>query len=570
MLSPDALRGRLRTYRDTALRDDVIAAFIVAVLLIPQCLAYALLSGLPAQVGIYASLLPMIVYALVTTSSVSSVGPAAVLALMTGQAVSAYAVDDMSVTMVALILAIETGSLLALAAFFKLDALASLLSTPVLHGFSTGAAISIALSQAPVLLGSAARGFNAPDVLASWWRAGQDGHGLHWPTAAFGLGALAALLLARKHAQRVLQRWLAPEHAAVAARCAPLLVIVASVALAWVFQVDRHGVAEVGSLPPVALALTLPPWDSYIWMKLLPSSALIALVAFVSSLAVAEGAALQRGERLDGRRELAGLAASNLVAGVSGGMPVAGSFSRTALNADAGARTRAAGAWAALFMLLAMLLLATPLSLLPKAVLAATIALAVITRIEWKAFVESWRYSRAESVLMVAVAALTVFEGVQWALAFGVAASIAILLQRTARPHAALLGRVPGTEHYRNVDRHRGEETRGVLGLRIDESLLFTNARQLPDVVARHLETHTDTTRVLLLMSPVNHIDFSGLEALQALHGVLAARGIRLDVSEVKGPVMDSLRAGDWARWFKGRIFLSHHQGMLDENGLAP
>lgn len=570
MLSPDALRSRLRTYRELALRDDLIAAFIVAVLLIPQCLAYALLSGLPAQVGIYASLLPMIVYAMITSSSVSSVGPAAVLALMTGQAVSAYAVDDMSVTMVALILAIETGSLLALAALFKLDALASLLSTPVLHGFSTGAAISIALSQAPVLLGSAARGFNAPDVIASWWRAGQDGHGLHLITAAFGLGALAALLLARKHAQRLLQRWLAPEQAAVAARCAPLVVIVVSVFLAWAFQVDRHGVAEVGSLPPVALALTLPPWDSYIWFKLLPSSALIALVAFVSSLAVAEGAALQRGERLDGRRELAGLAASNLVAGVSGGMPVAGSFSRTALNADAGARTRAAGAWAALFMLLAMLLLATPLSLLPKAVLAATIALAVITRIEWQVFVESWRYSRVESVLMVAVAALTVFEGVQWALAFGVAASIAILLQRTARPHAALLGRVPGTEHYRNVDRHRGEETSGVLGLRIDESLLFTNARQLPDVVARHLETHTDTKRVLLLMSPVNHIDFSGLEALQALHGVLASRGIRLDMSEVKGPVMDALRAGDWARWFKGRLFLSHHQGMLDENGLAP
>lgn len=564
------LRSRLRTYRDIALRDDLIAAFIVAVLLIPQCLAYALLSGLPAQVGIYASLLPMIVYAAIASSSVNSVGPAAVLALMTGQAVSAYAVDDMSAISVALILALETGGLLALAALFKLDALASLLSTPVLHGFSTGAAISIALSQMPVLLGSAARGFNAPDVLASWWRAGQDGHGLHLLTAAFGLGSLAALMFARKHAQRIAGRWLAPAHAAVAARCAPLLVIVAAVALAWAFRVDQHGVAEVGSLPPVALAFSLPAWDSYIWLKLLPSSALIALVAFVSSLAVAEAAALQRGERVDGRRELAGLAASNLVAGVSGGMPVAGSFSRTALNADAGARTRAAGAWAALFMLLAMLLLAVPLSLLPKAVLAATIALAVITRIDWKVFAESWRYARVESLLMIAVAVITVVVSSQWALAFGVAASIAVMLQRSARPHAALLGRIPGTEHYRNLDRHHGEETSGVLGLRIDESLLFTNARQLPDVVARHLETHPDTKRVLLLMSPVNHIDYSGLEALRALHDVLAGRGIRLDMSEVKGPVMDALRAGEWARWFKGRLFLSHHQGMLDEDGLAP
>ncbi|HZE92531.1 MAG TPA: STAS domain-containing protein, partial [Rhizobacter sp.] len=234
------------------------------------------------------------------------------------------------------------------------------------------------------------------------------------------------------------------------------------------------------------------------------------------------------------------------------------------------ARTRAAGAWAALFMLMAMLLLATPLAHLPRAVLAATIVLAVLARVEWQAFADAWRYTRAEAVLMTLVAAITVVESAQWALAFGVAVSIALLLQRTARPHAALIGRVPGTEHYRNVDRHQAEEMPGVIGLRIDESLLFTNARQLPGVVARHLGTHPDTQRVVLLMSPVNHIDFSGLEALRLLQNVLAERSIRLDVSEVKGPVLDALRAGDWSRWFKGRLFLSHHQGMQDKNGLSP
>jgi SulP family sulfate permease len=168
---------------------------------------------------------------------------------------------------------------------------------------------------------------------------------------------------------------------------------------------------------------------------------------------------------------------------------------------------------------------------------------------------------------MVVVAALVVVASLQAALATGVALSIALLLQRSARPHVARIGRVGETEHYRNVDRHAVQCTPGVLALRIDESLLFTNARSLVHTVAQHLDTLPDTQRVVLLMSPVNRIDFSGLEALRTLHDLLRARGIRLDLSEVKGPVLDALRAGGWRDWFAGRVFLSHHQGMLDERG---
>ena len=170
---------------------------------------------------------------------------------------------------------------------------------------------------------------------------------------------------------------------------------------------------------------------------------------------------------------------------------------------------------------------------------------------------------------MIAVAALTLLVGMAWALGVGVAGSIALLLQRTARPHVALIGRIAGTEHYRNVGRHDVQLTPGVVALRIDESLLFTNARQLPDVVQQQLAAYPDTRRVVLLMSPVNRIDFSGLTALHGLHELLQARGIRLDLSEVKGPVIDALRQGDWSAWFEGRVFLSHHQAMLDEVGAA-
>jgi SulP family sulfate permease len=556
-------------YRRNGLRDDLLAAAIVAVLLIPQSMAYALLAGLPPQVGLYASVLPLVAYALVGSSSVNAVGPAAVLALMTVQAL-APVLPRVDASAAALVLALEVGLLLAAAAALKLDALASLLSAPVLQGFSTGAAVSIALSQLPALLGSPARGSNARDLWASWREAGARGEWADAHTAAYGLGALVLLVLARRHLQRLAGRWFVRSHAVLMGRAAPLLLIVAATTLAWAANAPAHGVAVVGALPTLHLPIALPPLDAELWLALLPSAALIALVTFVSSFAVAESLALQRGEHVDGRRELAGLAAANLAAGMGGGMPVGGSFTRSALNAEAGARTRWAGAWTALFLALAVLLFATPLGWLPRAVLAASIVVPVLASAEWGAFGRAWRYSRGEAALMGVVAALTVLHSTQWALAVGVVVSIGLLLQHAARPHAALMGRVPGTEHYRNVARYATELTPGVMSLRIDESLLFLNARQLPALVARHLDTYPDTRRVLLQMTPVNRIDVSGLEALRALQTVLRGRGIRLDLSEVKGPVLDGLRAAGWSGWFDGRLYLSHHQGVREEQGLAP
>jgi SulP family sulfate permease len=557
------------SYRRDSLRDDLLAAAIVAVLLIPQSLAYALLAGLPPQVGLYASVLPLVAYAMVGASSVNAVGPAAVLALMTLQAIAPLA-GQVDPAAAALVLACEVGLLLALAAALKLDALAALLSAPVLQGFSVGAAISIALSQLPALLGSPAQGVHLRALLKSWWEAAQTGPVLHLATAAFGLGALVLLLVARRHLQPLAARWLRHDLAQLVGRAAPLAVIALAIALAWALASPSHGVAVVGALPTLQLPLGLPLLDADLWLALLPSAALLALVTFVSSFAVAERLGLQRGEHVDGRRELAGLAAANLVAGVSGGMPVGGSFSRSALNADAGARTRWAGAWTALLLALAALLLAAPLAWLPRAVLAATIVVPVLAAAEWKAFGQAWRYSRREALLMGLVAAITVLHTAQWALGVGVVISIALLLQHAARPHAALIGRVPGTEHYRNVERYATELTPGVLSLRVDESLLFLNARQVPALVARHLDAHPDTRRVVLQMTPVNRIDLSGLEALATLQTVLRERGIRLDLSEVKGPVLDGLRAAQWSRWFAGRLYLSHHQAVRDEQGMAP
>ncbi|MDN3918992.1 SulP family inorganic anion transporter [Roseateles violae] len=530
------------------LREDLLAAFIVSVLLIPQSLAYAMLAGLPAQIGLYASLLPLLAYAALGSSPVLGVGPVAVLALMIAQGLGELPAG-VAPSEGALVLAAETGLILAIAAWLRLDALASLLSVPVLHGFETGATLAIAFSQLPVLLGSRAHGFDLP---ALWQDARQGGFDWHGLSALYGLGACAALLAAR--------RWLA----GTPGRLAPLLLLLGTIALAWHSDALSRGVALVGALPRLRLELGLPRLDGALWLALLPHALLVALMAYVSSLVVAESLARRRGEKVDARRELAGLAGANLLAAASGGMPVAGSFSRSVLLHDAGSRTRASGAFIAVFMALAMLLLAAPLAWLPKAVLAATIMVAVLSGLRFEPYRDAWRYAPAEGLLMLAVTALVLLVSVAAGLALGVLGSIALLLQRTARPHVALIGRVPGTEHYRNVDRHAVECLPGVLGLRIDESLLFTNARNLTEVVQGFLQQHAGTRRVVLLMSPVNNIDFSGLAALQELHQSLARQSVRLDLSEVKGPVLDRLRASGWQRWFKGQVYLSHHQGMMD------
>ncbi|MFG6486616.1 SulP family inorganic anion transporter [Roseateles sp. BYS78W] len=537
-------------------RADLMAGAVVAVLLIPQSLAYAMLAGLPPQVGLYASLLPLLAYAALGSSPVLGLGPVAVLALMIAQALGGLP-PGVSAEAGALVLAAEVGGLLALAALLRLDALSSLLSVPALRGFENGATLMIAASQVPVLLGSAATGSTLPALV----RAAVQ-HGIAPLSAAWGGAAVVLLLLSRRTGSRTL------------ARLAPLLLMIGAMLLST-FTPAARGVAEVGALPSLALPVGLPLLDAALWRNLLPSAALVALMGFVSSLAVAESLAQRRGEKLLPAAEMRGLAAANLAASLTGGMPVAGSFSRSILLHEAGSKSRWTLVFVAGFMLLAMLLLAEPLAHLPKPVLAATIVVAVLGGFTLGHYGEAWRYARAEGLLMAAVSAAVLLWSIGAALALGVVGSIALLIQRTAQPHVARIGRVPGTQHYRNVERYAVECQPEVVGLRIDESLVFTNSRGLADVVLARVREHRALVgtpqRVLMLMAPVNHIDVSGLTALQELHTALRIEGLRLEFSEVKGPVLDRLRAIGWLERHDVSLYLSHHDGIqAGEHDLRP
>ncbi len=532
-----------------AWREDLLAAAVITLLLIPQSLAYALLAGLPPELGLAASVLPALAYAAVGTSPVSVMGPGAVLSLMTAQGLQhalSMAPPETPITVLAGVLALEIGAVLGLGALLRLDALVALLSVPVLHGFMTGASLTIILTQLPVLLGSDSGGTSLGGVLAGWL----DGQRLwHGPTLALGLAVLAGLWAARR-----------PGRSRAWGRAAPLAAMALSVALAWAANAPAHGVATVGPLPGLVIHPSWPMADLGLWRLLLPTAALIALLVAVEHLAVAGTLAARRRQPLVPRRELAGLGAANLVAALGGGMPVGGGLSRSAVAFEAGARRMRVGVLVAGLMALSTVALAAPLALLPRAVLAATIVVAASSMLDLAPFRLAWRYARAECWVMLGVAALTLLATMELALSVGVTLSAALLLQRTADPHVARIGRVPGTEHYRNVHRHQVEQLPGVVALRIDESLLFTNARALTDTVLAQLDE--DTRHVVLQMSPVNTVDFSGLTALLALDDDLHRRGIRLDLAEVKGPVMDRLAAAGWSDRVHGRLYLSLHQAM--------
>jgi SulP family sulfate permease len=562
---PGLMRLRWSDYRRAGLSDDLVAAVIVTILLVPQSLAYALLAGLSPIVGVMASLLPIVAYAAFGSSSTLAVGPVAVLAMMTAQAIGPAAqAQGVSAHLAAMVLALEMAAVFLLAALLRLDVFAALLSAPVLHGFITGAAIVIAIGQLPQLLGVAVKGNNLAELLSGLMKS--ESVLPHAGTAAIGLLALLALWSIRRFGARVAARLGMPARAAqLLTRMAPMVVVVA--AIAWIASAPTGaaGVALAGRID-LLQGLSFPLlWQApaALWLTLLGPAALLGLVAYVESLAVAEALGARRGEKVQPRRELLGLAAANAAASVSGGMPVTGGFARSIVNFDAGARTRMAGVWTALFLAIALLALGDVLRFLPKAVLAATIVIAVLSLVDFKPFGQAWRYSRLEFGLMLLVAALTVAVGVEEALLAGVLVAAGLLLQRTARPHWAEVGRIPGTEVFRNVKRFDVETVPGVLSIRIDESLLFTNSRWLSETLGAAPKQRPGLRHVVLMMSGVNDIDFTGLEGLAHLARDLKAQQVDLHLSELKGPVSDRLEGAGLSEWLTGKVFRTQHDAQV-------
>ncbi len=556
----------LRRYDRGILISDLIAAVIVTIMLIPQSLAYALLAGLPAEVGLYASILPLVAYAAFGTSRTLAVGPVAVVSLLTAAAAGKVAQQGSpEYMMAAIILALLSGLLLLAMGVLRLGMLANFLAHPVIAGFITASGIIIAVSQVRHILGVEAHGENLLDLsMALYGHLGQ----INLPTLAVGVPAVVFLFWVRGGLAPLLVRLgLGREVAAMAAKTGPVVLVIVTTLAAWLLGLGERGVALVGDVPVGLPALTVPDFSLELWGELVGSALLLSIIGFVESVSVGHTLAAKRRQRISPNQELIGLGAANVASSVSGGMPVTGGFSRSVVNFDAGAQTPAAGVFTAAGIALVALFLTPLLFYLPRATLAATIIVAVLSLVDLKILKRTWTYSLSDFAAVATTIGVTLLLGVELGVLCGVLASIGMHLYKTAKPHIAVVGQVPGTEHFRNVNRHEVITDPRILSLRVDESLYFANSNYLEDRVYKMLAERQELEHVILQCTAVNEIDFSALESLEAINTRLQEAGIRLHLSEVKGPVMDMLKRTDFLEHLSGEVYLSQYQAVKALSG---
>jgi len=554
--------GWAPTYSKTEAQNDLVAALIVTIMLVPQSLAYAMLAGLPPQVGLYASILPLIAYALFGTSRALAVGPVAVASLMTAAAISQIAAPGSPEYLTAAItLAFLSGLVLVAMSVLRLGFMANFLSHPVISGFISASGVLIAASQLKHILGIKVEGDTLPHLLGGIFGSLGQTNPI---TLAIGVSATAFLFWTRKRLKPILlARGLKPRMADLLAKAGPVAAIVVSVLLVVAFGLSGWaGVKIVGDIPAGFPPFSLPSFDLSLWQQLLLPAVLISLVGFVESVSVAQTLAAKRRQRIVPNQELTALGASNIASALSGGYPVTGGFARSVVNFDAGAETPLAGAYTAVGILAATVFLTPLFRFLPQAVLAATIIVAVLSLVDLAAIKRTWSYSKPDFAAMAATILVVLLVGVEPGISVGVGLSLALFLWRTSRPHIAIVGQIPGTEHFRNVERHAVITDPRILSIRVDESLYFANARALEDAIYNHIADQPQLRDVVLMCPAVNVIDASALESLEAIAHRLDSAGIGFHLSEVKGPVTDALKRSDFMDHFKGRIFLSQYEAI--------
>jgi len=557
-------------YQSENLLGDIIAGIIVASLLIPQSMAYALLAGLPPQVGLYAGIVPAILYPLFGTSRVLAVGPVAVDSLMVGATVSQLAPQDSpDYLALALTLAFLVGIIELSMGLLRLGFLVNFLSRSVISGFISGAALIIAFSQVKHLFG-----LNVPST-DSFFRLVfvliRNLPQTNWIALALGLVSVVILLYFNKPLVQQLQRrgW-SDQKILPVAKSAPLLVVILGTLVVAGLNLDQVAdIKVVGDIPQGLPPLTVPLLDVQTWQVLLPTALAVALVGYMEGFAGGQALASKRREKIDANQELVAFGIANLGTSFTGGYPVTGGVSRSVVNYSAGANTGLASIISGCLLAITVLFLTSLFYFLPQACLAAIIITAVYQLIDLSTFKRMWSYDRADGIAWLATFLIVLSLGVSKGIIFGALIALGLHLWRTSHPHIAVVGRLGDSEHFRNVLRYPAKTSPQVLAVRMDESLYFANAKYLENFLTREIADHPDLKSLLLVCSGVNVIDASALEILESLVVELKELGIEFYMSEVKGPVMDKLvDIGFIDRLGKDHVFLTTDEAMQELGGI--
>jgi len=551
----------LRTYSPDKFKSDLLSALIVIAMLVPQGMAYAMLAGLPPIMGLYASILPMIIYAMAGSSPTLSIGPVAIISMMTFATLNPlFEVGSPVYIQAACLLAVMVGVISLLLGIFRFGFLIQLISHPVIKSFIIASALLIALGQFKFLVDVPLKANNIPEFVLSVWQY------IRYSNSAsliFGLLALIFLIYLPKVLQsNAVQSRIGST--AFLTKALPLSLVVISIAAVYFLDLKAVGIKTVGEIPSGFPPLSMPYWNLDLVITLFPGAAMIAMISFVESLSIAQATALQQRSHLNSNQELVALGLSNLSAGLSSAFPVTGSLSRTVVNADAGAKTPLAGVISSLLIVVVSLYFTGFFRDLPLAILAATIIVSIWKLVDFKPFIETWRYSKADGIAMWITFFGVLCIDISTGLLLGIVSTFILLLWRISRPHIAVIGLVEGTQHFRNIQRHHVLTSNKVLSMRIDENLTFLNANTFKGFLINAMSQYADLEHVVINCSSISAIDLSALEMLEDLNAELNKLDIKLHFSEIKGPVMDKLRHSKLLNHLSGRIYLSHFQAMQE------
>lgn len=519
--------GWLSNYQKEYLQGDLIAGLTVGVMLIPQGMAYAMIAGLPPIYGLYASTIPLILYALFGTSRQLAVGPVAMVSLLTAAGIGVLTNDPATYILLAITLAFMVGVLQFGLGIFRLGFLVNFLSHPVVSGFTSAAALIIGLSQLKHLMGvDLPKSHHVHEILLS---AISNLHQTNVYALAIGIGGIVLIKLAKRINKNL---------------PGPLVAVVAGIFAVWGLSLTEMGVKIVGTVPGGLPEFGLPSFQAADIQALLPVALTIALVSFMESIAVAKAIqARHKNYSVDANQELVALGIANIGGAFFKSYPVTGGFSRTAVNDQAGAKTGLASIVSAFLIVLTLLFLTPLFYYLPKAILASVIMVAVFGLIDTKEAMHLWKTDRTDFWMLLVTFVATLGLGIEQGIGLGVVLSLVMVIFRTTRPHAARLGKVPGSSFYRNVDRFDGLEDRSdLLVVRFDARLYFANLAHFRKLVDEWIDQKGDGLRAVIVNAEaISSIDSSALHMLHDLAADLKENGVDLYFSSVIGPVRDAM-----------------------------
>lgn len=551
----------LKDYNQSKFKDDFLAACIVVAMLVPQGMAYAMIAGLPPIMGLYASILPMIVYAYFGGSPTLSIGPVALISMMTFATLEPlYEVGSPVYIQAACLLALLVGLISLFLGVFRFGFLIRLISHPVIKSFIIASALLIALGQIKFILDVPLQTNNIIEFTISAWEYFKYSNLF---SIAFGISAILFLLYVPNLFKLNILKKLNVTNQLLN-KAIPLFLVLLSIALVFFTPLEQVGIKTVGEIPSGFPPLNMPFWTLELVIQLLPGAVMIAMVSFVESISIAQATAFQQRSELNSNQELIALGLANLSAGVSSAFPVTGSLSRTVVNADAGAKTPIAGVISSLFIIIVSLYFTGVFKDLPLAVLAATIIVSIWKLVSFKPFKDAWRYSKADGIAMWVTFFGVLCIDISTGLMIGIVSTFILLLWRISRPHMAVIGLVENTQHFRNISRHDVLTSTTLISIRVDENLSFLNSNTLKEFIITEVSKYEHLKHVIVNCSSISNIDYSALETLEEINLELSKLDINLHLTEVKGPVMDRLQHAQFLSQLSGQVYLTHYQAVQE------